>query len=133
MNIKSIDLFLQVLFAFLFGVCTLLTDAGGLQSISIIGFAIVQVISFFAHANMKNVVWKETLLRRIHLIGVGVVLFIMFLGLIKPTEDKYDMSGLGVIIYALIPAAGLAFFYLIITFLEWIKIKNIQKEKPDGQ
>jgi hypothetical protein len=132
MNIKSIDLFLQVLFATLFGVTNysdVFALSGWVPSISILAFVLLQIISLFAHIRLKEKPWKESLLRKIHLIGVGVVLLIMFLGLIKPPEDKYDMSGLGIIVYALIPAGILAVFYIVITFLEWRNIRNLQKKK----
>ncbi|MGB3006078.1 MAG: hypothetical protein WBC06_06200, partial [Chitinophagaceae bacterium] len=118
MNFKSTELFLQVFLALLFSISNYIavsTFPDWVPGISIIAFALVQIISLIAHTNIKMVTWKETRLRRIHLIGVGIVLLIMFFGLSKPAEDKYDMSGLGIIIYALIPAAGLAVFYIVIT------------------
>jgi len=97
---------------------------GGVTSVSIIAFAILQIISLLVHFVYGKQHWKESLLRKIHLIGAGVVLLIMIYGLAKPVKDKYDMSGLGIIIYALIPAALMALFYTVITFLEWKKLKN---------
>jgi len=101
-----------------------LDKGGGVTSISIIAFAVLQIVSLLVHFTVGKQPWKETLLRKIHLAGTGVVILIMIYGLAKPAEDKYDMSGLGIIVYALIPAAFVAFFYTVITFLEWKKLKN---------
>ena len=117
---KSFDLFTQ--FILLLTVCIgCALQYGALTSISLIAFAILQIISLIVHIGYGIQSWKESLLRKIYLVAVGVVLLIMIYGLVKPPVDKYDMSGLGIIIYALIPAALVALFYTVITFLEWKK------------
>jgi apolipoprotein N-acyltransferase len=120
---KTFDFFSQVvliLSALLGG----FDKGGGVTSVSIIAFAVLQIVSLLVHLGAGKQPWKESLLRKIHLVGTVVVILIMIYGLSKPTEDKYDMSGLGIIFYALVPAALVALFYTVITFLEWKKLKN---------
>jgi apolipoprotein N-acyltransferase len=97
---------------------------GGVTSVSIIAFAVLQIVSLLVHFSVGKQPWKESLLRKIHLVATSVVMLIMIYGMAKPSQDKYDMSGLGIIFYALIPAALVALFYTVITFLEWKKLKN---------
>ena len=122
-NYKNFDFFSQVVLV-LAALGGYFDKGGGVTSVSIIAFAVLQIISLIVHLVYGKQSWKESSLRKIHLIGTGVVILIMIYGLAKPAEDKYDMSGLGIIIYALIPAALVALFYTFITFLEWKKLKN---------
>ena len=119
---KNFDLFSQLLLLLAVVIGYIIQD-DAITSISLIAFAILQITSQVIHLIHGKQPWKESLLRKIHLIGVAVVLVIMIYGLVKPPEDKYDMSGLGIIIYALIPAGLVSLFYTVITFLEWRKIK----------
>ncbi len=120
---KGFDLFSQLLLlvVILTGICF---QEGPVTSISLILFAVLQIISLFVHLAYGKQDWKESLLRKIHLIGTGIVLLTMIYGLVKPHKDKYDMSGLDVIVYALVPAAVVAFFYTVITFLERKKVQK---------
>ena len=124
MTFKNIDLFGQLAFAIIFGIFNWSSVAEEIPAIAILAFAGLQITSLIVHAGLRNKPWKEIRLRKIHLIGTGIVILIMLFGLFKPPEDKYDFSGLGIIIYALIPAAAVALFYTVITFLEWKKMKK---------
>jgi len=121
---KLFDLWSQVMLALVIITGYLADRSGAVAGVSIIAYAVLQLISLAVHLFNGTRPWKEQRLRKIHLAGVGIILLIMLYGLVKPPADKYDMSGLGIIIYALIPGAAAAFFYTVITFLEWKKIKN---------
>ena len=124
MLFKSIDFFLQLIL-----IMTIITgyinpEAEDIAGIGLLAFAGLQIISLLVHALLTRISWKEYRLRKIHLICTGIVILIMLFGLFRPSEDKYDMSGLAIVIYALIPAAATALFYTLITFLEWKKMKK---------
>jgi hypothetical protein len=121
---KTFDLFSQLVLILIMLISLPFDAAGAVTSISLLSFAGVQIISLIIHGiSWKNERWRSPL-RKFHTIGTLIVLAIMIAALLMPTEDKYDMSGLGVIIYALIPAAAMALFYTLITYLEWKKIKR---------
>lgn len=120
---KNFDLFGQLILIVTGVAGYLFDESGAMASISIIAFAVLQIVSLIVHAGQRRVAWKSPL-RKIHLIGVVLVIMVMIYGFIKPGEDKYDFSGLKIIIRALIPAAAVALFYTMITFLEWKKLKG---------
>ena len=122
-NYKSFDFFAQLALGFAILAGFLFDPGGGLASVSLIGLALLQIISLFIHAGLGPRHWKSAL-RRYHLLGTGIVIGIMIYGLLKPAEDKYDYSGLGIIAYALVPAGIMAFFYTVITGIEWYRIRR---------
>jgi hypothetical protein len=120
---KTFDLFSQLLTLAVIGGALLFDKDGAISSISLLTFAGLQIISLLVHASVpKGTPWRSPW-RKYHTIGMLVVLAIIFYGMVKPTEDKYDMSGLGVMVIALIPAAIVALLYTVITFLEYKKIQ----------
>jgi ABC-type transport system involved in cytochrome c biogenesis permease subunit len=121
---KTFDWYSQLLVLIVILVTLPFSATAGIGSVSLLIFAGLQIISLLVHTSVKTQTAWRSPLRKYHLIGVLVVLAIMIYGMVKPTEDKYDNSGLGVIIFALIPAAAVALFYTVITFLEYRKIKK---------
>jgi ABC-type transport system involved in cytochrome c biogenesis permease subunit len=121
---KTFDWYSQLLVLIVILVTLPFSATAGIGSVSLLIFAGLHIISLLVHTGVKKQTAWRSPLRKYHLIGVLVVLAIMIYGMIKPTEDKYDNSGLGVIIFALIPAAAVALFYTVITFLEYRKIKQ---------
>ena len=90
----------------------------------ILAFGVVQVISILIHLFTGKQPWKYGLLRKIHHILMLIVFAVLIYGFTMDSKEKYDMPGLEVIVYTLIPASLLALFYSVITFLEWRKMKN---------
>lgn len=123
---KSLDLFLQITLILVVIGGYIFSESSATSTIGLLAFAGLQIISILVHFGETGISWKMISLRRIHLIITGLVILVMLYGLARPSEDKYDMSGLGVVIYALIPAIATALFYTVITFIEWKKIKKIQ-------
>lgn len=120
---KTFDLFGQ-LAAILSILTGLIADeSGAMTSIGLMVLAGLQLISLLVNGFYGPAGWKSPL-RRWHLAGTALVLAVMIYGMVKPAEDKYDMSGLGIIIQSLIPAAFMALFYTIITGLEWKKMRS---------
>lgn len=120
---KTFDLFGQ-LAAILAIITGLIADeSGALSSIGLLVLAGLQLISLLVNGLYGPAGWKSPL-RRWHLVGTALVLAVMIYGMVKPAEDKYDMSGLGIIIQSLVPAALVALFYTIITGLEWKKMRS---------
>lgn len=120
---KTFDLFGQ-LAAILSILTGLIADeSGAMTSIGLMVLAGLQLISLLVNGFYGPAGWKSPL-RRWHLAGTALVLAVMIYGMVKPAEDKYDMSGLGIIIQSLIPAAVMALFYTIITGLEWKKMRS---------
>jgi len=75
--------------------------------------------------------WKKTTWRKYHVIGVGVVAILLVVAVFQDsagrsggTDDKYGMPGLPTLIWATIPAILTSFFYIIITWQEWMNIKQ---------
>jgi hypothetical protein len=126
---KSLDLIIQVLLLALLVVAYFIGDSEKLSPIILVmAFAVVQIISILVHLAAGSQVWKKTNWRKFHLIGTALVLALIVVALIQDStarrEDKYSMPGLETLIYATIPAIGLALFYTLITWLEWIKMKK---------
>ena len=119
---KTFDAFSQLV-AILTALLGLFDNSGGVTSISLIAFALLQIVSLLVNAVYGLASWKSGL-RRIHIIATVIVIGIMVYGLAKPAEDKYDYSGLGILLNALVPAAAVALFYTVITFIEWKKIRK---------
>ena len=121
---KTFDLFSQLLLIVAALVSLPFDSAAAITSISLLSFAGIQILSLIIHAvSWKNENWRSPL-RKIHGIGTLIISLIMIAGLLKPGEDKYDMTGLGIIFYALIPAAAVALLYTYITYSEWKKIRQ---------
>lgn len=123
LTFKSIDLFSQLAFILAAVTGPLLDQRGAVLSISLLAVAIIQIISLIIHASIGKTAWKSPL-RKWHLAATALVILVMVYGLFKPGEDKYDFSGLAILIKALIPAAFVAAFYTVITWLEWKKIRQ---------
>jgi hypothetical protein len=126
---KSLDFFIQIILLALAGLIFMMDEAEKLNPvILIIAFAIVQIISIIVHLAAGPLVWKKTGLRKFHLIGTALVLAAIVVAMIQGSlgdkDDKYSMPGLDTLIYATIPAILLALFYTVITWLEWMKIKE---------
>lgn len=119
---KTFDFFgqLAAILAILTGLIA--DESGALTSIGLMVLAGLQLISLLVNGFYGPAGWKSPL-RRWHLIGTGLVLAIMIYGMVKPAEDKYDMSGLGIMIQSLVPAAIMALLYTLITGLEWKKMR----------
>ena len=119
---KTFDFFCQLaaILAILTGLIA--DESGALASIGLMVLAGLQLISLLVNGFYGPAGWKSPL-RRWHLIGTGLVLAIMIYGMVKPAEDKYDMSGLGIMIQSLVPAAIMALLYTLITGLEWKKMR----------
>ncbi|MBK6829079.1 MAG: hypothetical protein IPG86_20460 [Chitinophagaceae bacterium] len=119
---KTFDFFgqLAAILAILMGLIAA-DERGAVISIGLLVLAGLQLISLLVNGLYGPAGWKSPL-RRWHLIGTGLVLVIMIYGMVKPGEDKYDMSGLGIIIQSLVPAAIMALLYTLITGLEWKKM-----------
>lgn len=122
-NYKPFDFFAQLALVLAILAGFLFDHSGGLASISLIGLALLQIISLFIHAGLGPRQWKSRM-RRYHLLGTGIVTGIMIYGLLKPPEDKYDYSGLGIIANALVPAGIMALFYTVITGIEWFRFRR---------
>ncbi len=121
---KTFDLFgqLAAILAILMGLIAA-DERGAVISIGLLVLAGLQLISLLVTGFFGPAGWKSPL-RRWHLIGTGLVLAVMIYGMVKPAEDKYDMSGLGIIIQSLVPAALVALFYTVITGMEWKKMRS---------
>jgi hypothetical protein len=119
---KTFDFFgqLAAILAILTGLIA--DESGALTSIGLMVLVGLQLISLLVNGFYGPAGWKSPL-RRWHLIGTGLVLAIMIYGMVKPAEDKYDMSGLGIMIQSLVPAAIMALLYTLITGLEWKKMR----------
>lgn len=121
---KRFDFISQFLLILIIIPACFFDNEGAITSVSIISIGILQIISLLAHAVMGKQGWKENTLRKIHLIATGVVILIMLYGFFKPAKYNNDLSGLGIIVYALIPGAVVALFYTYLTFVEWKKFKR---------
>jgi hypothetical protein len=98
--------------------------------------AATQIISLIINGVVGLHSWKMVKWRRIHQIGMGIVLLVILIAFIQGSvagnsgdkDDKYSMDGLGTLIFAAIPAALTAFFYIIITGKEWLNIRFNKRE-----
>jgi hypothetical protein len=130
---KSIDLFIQLLLLAITGVVYILNDPERFSPLFIVlAYAAVQIISIFVNLGAGPQPWKMKAGRKIHLIGILLVLAAIVVALMQDSfrstgdkEDKYSMPGLGTLVYTTIPAILLALFYTVITWLEWKKMKKM--------
>jgi hypothetical protein len=123
---KTIDFWGQVL-AILGALAGYFLDqSGALLSISLITLALLQLVSLLVHATAGFLPWKSKL-RKWHTVATILVLLVMVYGMLKPGEDKYDFSGLGIMIRALVPAAIVALFYTLISGMEWKVLRALKK------
>ena len=123
---KTIDFGGQVLCIVCAGCGYWLDDSGGVLSISLLALIIFQLLSLLLHARLGDRRWKSPF-RKWHTLATIGVLLVMIYGLFKPAEDKYDFSGLGIIVRALVPAAVVALFYTIICGIEWQTLRRSRK------
>lgn len=102
-----------------------LDASGGLLSISLIALIVFQLVSLAVHGRAGSQPWKSPL-RKWHALASIAVLLVILYGLFKPGEDKYDFSGLGIMVKAMVPAAVVALFYTIICGIEWRTLRRSQ-------
>jgi hypothetical protein len=124
LKLKTTDLLLQVLLI----VAIIMAFIIGSETFEpvwlVIAYGLVQALSIIIHLLAGPRPWKSRALRKYHHIGMLLVFAALLIALFKPTVDKYDMSGFAIMIYTTIPAALLALFYTVITFIEWEKMKK---------
>lgn len=126
---KLVETILQLALIVLIGISFLVDDTGVLNpGILLITFAVVQIISMLVNKAAGPQAWKQTRWRKIHLYGVGAVILIIIIAAIQGSgggtgdkDDKYNMDGLGTLLFALLPAIALGAFYTVITITEWMK------------
>lgn len=126
---KLVETILQLALIVLIGISFLVDDTGVLNpGILLITFAVVQIISMLVNKAAGPQVWKQARWRKIHLYGVGAVILIIIIAAIQGSgggtgdkDDKYNMDGLGTLLFALLPAIALGAFYTVITITEWMK------------
>jgi hypothetical protein len=130
---KSPDLFIQVILPALTGVAFITDNPECLNPmVFILVFAAVQIISIIANPGAGSQPWKKTSRRKYHLIGIALVFAAIIVALLQNSngrtgdkDDKYNMSGLGTLIFATIPAILIALFYTVIPWIEWKKMKKM--------
>lgn len=126
---KLLDFFSQLLLIVLTALSLFLHYTEKLNPIRfIIAFAIVQIISIIVHLAAGPQPWKKKGMRKTHLVGTVLVLIAIgiafVLGSSRNTGHEDNMAGLGILLYVTIPAILLAFFYTVISGIEWMKIKK---------
>lgn len=132
---KSIELFLQ-LGLLLLAVVTSVT--GGDSSVGpmpfILAIGLVQIISMMVNMAAGKQLWRKDGWRKIHLAGVGLVVLLIIIAFIQDAggrtgdkDDKYSMDGLGTLIYTTIPAVLFSLFYIVITYVEWRRMRTATK------
>lgn len=130
---KSIDFFIQVGLLLAIVVTYFVSDPEKLSPfVFVTGFAVVQIISILVHLASGPRPWKMPALRKYHLIGTALILAGIVVSIMQgeaartgDKDDKYNMAGLGTLVYLTIPAILLALFYTIITAMEWRRMKKI--------
>jgi hypothetical protein len=102
---KTFDLFSQLVLILIVLVSLPFASNDAVLFAALLSFAGVQIISLIIHGvNWENESWRSPL-RKFHTIGTVVALVLI-------------IFGLG------IPAAAMALFYTLITYLEWKKSKQ---------
>jgi hypothetical protein len=131
---KSIDFFIQIGLLAMVALGIIIGNPETLNAgIFIVAFAVVQVISILVNLAAGNQPWKKKVWRKYHLIGTALVFALLIVALLQDSsgrtgdkDDKYSMPGLETIFFATIPAILLCLFYVVITWVEWKKLKTIQ-------
>ena len=117
---KSIDIIIQVL-AMLAIIIGAFIDFGVfIYAVVLLGF--VQIISTLVHLPVKEA-WKTKLRKIYHwalLLPVGGFIY----ALNQKSKEKYDMPGLETMVYVLLISLLLAVFYLIISIIEWRRMRK---------
>ncbi len=92
----------------------------------LIGLGLLQIISLVIHFTRGPQPWKATLLRKLHLAATGLVFIAIIIGFLQDenSRDKYDMEGLGTIMWAGAFAVLVILFYTVITWIEWWRMKS---------
>jgi hypothetical protein len=129
---KAIDFYIQclLLFGAIISICFISAEIFD-GSWLVFLFCATQIISLLVNGFVGLHSWKMVKWRRVHQIGMGIVLLVILLAFIQGSvtgnsgdkEDKYSMSGLGTLIFAAIPAAITSLFYTIITGKEWLNMR----------
>jgi glucose-6-phosphate-specific signal transduction histidine kinase len=130
---KSIDFFAQIGLLAMIILAFIIDNYETLNPmLFIMGIALVQIISILTHSIAGHQVWKKKAWRKYHLIGTALVFAILVVALVQDSsgrsgdkDDKYSMPGLETLIYATIPAILLSLFYVVITGVEWKKLKGV--------
>ena len=124
---KTFDLFSQMALVLIL-IAGYLSGAESMSPFSfIIGLGLLQVISLVVHFSKGTVVWKASRLRKWHLITTGLVFLLILVAFVQDafrSGDKYDMAGLGTMIWAGVLALAVMLFYTAITWLEWWRMRN---------
>jgi glucose-6-phosphate-specific signal transduction histidine kinase len=131
---KSIDFFAQIGLLAMIILAFIIDNYETLNPmLFIMGIAVVQIISILTHSIAGHQVWKKKAWRKYHLIGTALVFALLIVALVQDSsgrsgdkDDKYSMPGLETLIYATIPAILLSLFYVVITGVEWKKLKGVQ-------
>ena len=118
---KAIDIIVQVLVM----LAMILGSAFGFGAFLyvVVLLGLVQIISMLVHLSVKEE-WKSKLRKIYHwalLLPVGGFIY----ALNQKSKEKYDMPGLETMVYVLLISLLLAVFYLIISILEWGKMKKV--------
>jgi glucose-6-phosphate-specific signal transduction histidine kinase len=127
--LKSLDFIIQIILLAIIALAFIIDDFEKLNPfIFIIAFGIVQIISIIVHLASGPQKWKKTTWRKFHLAGTAIVLVAILVAFIQDSSrfNNYEdsMPGLGILLYATIPAILLALFYTVITGIEWMKVKK---------
>lgn len=133
---KPIDLFAQLTLVLLLLIGLFTEGSTGTPAGLLFPLAIVQLISVLLHFAAGPQPWKQVKLRKIHLIGIGLIIGLVLFAFLQDSfvtrsgdkDDKYLMPGLKTLIITIIPTLLLMLFYLIITWVEWRRIQKIKKE-----
>ena len=127
---KTAGLFAQLALPFAALLSFLFSNNGSWASGFLITFAIVQLISILVNLLKGRQLWKSGL-RKYHIAGTALVLIIILIAIIPGSlyrqydkDDKYNMQGLNIILFATIPAILLSLLYIFITWIEWKRIKH---------
>lgn len=93
----------------------------------VIGLGLLQIISLVVHWAKGPQPWKAVLLRKIHLVATGLVFLAIIIGFFQDAAgsgDKYEMPGLGTIIWAGLFSIPVIVFYTVIAGIEWWRIRK---------
>ena len=117
---KSIDIIIQVLAMLAILIGAFIDFGVFIYAVVLLGF--VQIISTLVHLSVKEAC--KTKLRKIYhwalLLPVGGFIY----ALNQKSKEKYDMPGLETMVYVLLISLLLAVFYLIISIIEWRRMRK---------
>ncbi len=132
---KTFDICLQISLLVIIAVAAITGNPDKLNPmIFVLAFALMQIISLLVNMAAGKQYWKKATWRKYHLIGTGLVFLLILVALLQDysgrtgdKDDKYSMPGLATILYTMIPIL-LSLFYVVITWTEWKKLKEKNKE-----